>query len=48
MPNRIETDVDHAGSKGRLAITEVIFPEPAERRVEAESLDLRPFLEETP
>ena len=31
-----------------LAVAEVVFPKPPERRVEAEPFALRPFLDETP
>ena len=48
MLNGIKADIDHARSEACLAVAEVIFRKPAERRVEAEPFDLRPPLEETP
>ena len=47
MRHRIKAHIDDAGAESRLAIAEVIFPKPFERRPEAELLDLRPCVEKT-
>ena len=48
MLDAVKADIDHARAETSLAIAEVIFPEPPERRIETEPFDLRPFVEETP